>query len=272
MDGGLIIIEACINNSTGNFVLDTGAEGLVLNSKYYTGTIDESRKFYGIAGRGTGLGVTRKNKLLVEALEFRNITADVVNLSSIEDRKSIKISGLIGYNLLKDFEIMINYRERFLYLSALDKYGNISGYSPFQKDKVDSLDFVMGNFIPVIEVEVNGVKKRFGLDSGAEVNLLDLKRSKDVRSEFAPIRTIRITGSDNKETEVIAGRMKKVVLLEKYKCAPMATVLVNMENLDKIYNTRLDGILGYEFLGPWRISINYKKQRLYLHALNVLLP
>jgi hypothetical protein len=52
----------------------------------------------------------------------------------------------------------------------------------------------------------------------------------------------------------------------------MGTVLMNMDNLNKIYRTNLDGILGFEFLSPWLFSINYKKQMLYLHPLKVVVP
>ena len=272
LHGGLIIIQAKVNDSIGNFVLDTGAEGLVLNQKYFSGTMDESRRYYGVGGQGEGLFSSLDNRLSVEALEFNNLKADVVDLSAIEKSKMIRISGLLGFYLLKDYEIMFNYRERYLAFSTLDAKGRLLDPLPFTQDKVDSVSFFLGKIIPVIEVEVNGIRKRFGLDSGAEINLLDLKRSKNIMAEFVPMRTIRMAGADNEEKEVLAGRLRKVALLGKYRCAPMSTVLVNMSYLDKIYGVDLDGILGYEFLAPWRISINYKKQRLYLHKMNTPLP
>ena len=41
---------------------------------------------------------------------------------------------------------------------------------------------------------------------------------------------------------------------------------------DYHYNVDLDGILGFEFLSPLLFSINYKKQKLYLHQLKVINP
>lgn len=272
LQGGLIIIQATINDSLGNFVLDTGAEGLVLNKKYFSGTVDESRQYYGVNGRGEGLTSSAFNRLTAQSLEFNNVSADIIDLSAIEKSKSIRISGLLGFELLKDYEIMFNYRERYIAFSALDSRGEVVDPMPFMKEKADSLNFFLGHTIPVIDVEVNGVRKRFGIDSGAEINLLDLKRSKNIMSEFIPLRPIRMAGADNEDMEVLAGRLKRVSILGKYRCAPMSTVLVNMQNLNKIYGVELDGILGYEFLAPWRFSINYKKQRLYLHTMNISLP
>lgn len=272
LNGGLIIIQAKINDSIGNFVIDTGAEGLVLNSQHFKGVRDDSRGYYGLSGRGKALTVSYDNALKVNGLEFNNVDADVVDLSSIELKKGLKILGLIGFNLLKDYEIMFNYRGRFIALSAVDNKGNVIDPMPYILNKKDSLSFVLGNFIPVIDVTVNSVKKKFGIDSGAEINLLDLKRSKDIMSQFTPIRTISLTGSDGKDSEVIAGRLYRVAILEIYRCATMATVLMNMDNLNKIYQSNLDGILGFEFLSPWLFSINYKKQKLYLHQLKVINP
>ncbi|MBK8623394.1 MAG: aspartyl protease family protein [Saprospiraceae bacterium] len=272
LQGGLIIIQAVINDSLGSFVVDTGAEGLVLNKKYFQGVTDESRSYYGVNGRGRGLTVSKNNNISAEGLSFTNIDADVVDLSSIENNKNIRIAGLIGFSLLKDFEVMFHYRERLLALSRVDETGRIIDPMPFVLDKVDSLTFVLGNFIPVIEVKVNGFTKKFGIDSGAEINLLDLKRSKNIMSEFLPMRTIRLAGANNEENEVIAGRLQRVKLLDKYNCGAMGTVLMNMDNLNNIYRTNLDGILGFEFLSPWLFSINYKKQMLYLHPLKVVVP
>jgi hypothetical protein len=272
LQGGLIVIQAVINDSTGNFVIDTGAEGLVLNSKYYEGEPDATRSFYGATGRGHGLGVSYVNTITTEGLQFSGLKADVVNLSSIENFKNIKISGLIGFDILKDFEIMFHYRERFIALSRVDNSGDIIDPMPFVLEKADSLTFELGNFIPVIEVKVNGIVKKFGIDSGAEINLLDLKRSKNIMSEFLPIKPIRLSGADNEEAEVLSGKLQRLKILDKYHCGTMATVLVNMDNLNRIYNTRLDGILGFEFLAPWLFSINYKKQMLYLHPLNIVAP
>ncbi len=272
LNGGLIIIKAKINDSIGNFVIDTGADGLVLNSKHFKGIQDDTRRYYGVSGRGTALTVSNNNAITVEQLDFQDITADVVDLSAIELKKDIKVLGLIGYDMLKEFEIMFNYRGRFISLSKVDDKGNVIDPMPFILDKRDSLPFALANFIPVIEVRINGIIKYFGIDTGAEVNLMDLKKSKDIMTQFTPIRTIRLTGSDGRESEVLAGRLYRLVILENYRCASMATVLMNMDNLNSIYQSKLDGILGFEFLSPWLFSINYKKQKLYLHQLKVTNP
>lgn len=272
LNGGLIIIQAKINDSIGNFVIDTGAEGLVLNSQHFKGVKDDTRGYYGVSGRGKTLTVSYDNNIAVEGLDFQDVNADVVDLSFIELKKDIKILGLIGYELLKEFEIMFNYRGRFISLSRVDNKGHLIDPMPFILDKKDSLSFNLGNFIPVIDVTVNGTKKKFGIDSGAEINLLDLKRSKDIMTQFSPIRTIKLTGSDGKDSEVLAGRLYRVAILEVYRCATMATVLMNMDNLNRIYKSNLDGIVGFEFLSPWLFSINYKKQMLYLHQLKVINP
>jgi hypothetical protein len=153
LNGGLIIVQARVNDSLVNFVIDTGAEGLVLNSRHFRGTEDGLRQFCGVSGRGESLRVSKNNRMLVDALVYENLSADVIDLSSIENQKSIKIAGLIGFSLLKEFEVMFNYRERFISLFRVDDKGNVIDPMPFMKNKADSLFFVFGNFIPVIDAK-----------------------------------------------------------------------------------------------------------------------
>lgn len=271
--GGLIVVKARVNHIEGNFILDTGASGLVLNNRYFEpDRLSSDLEGIGLSGATSELGEITLDSFSVDELIFEKAYAQTIDLQQLELRKKTKIFGLIGYDLLKNYEIMFDYRARFLTFSQTDRYGHILTPLPHTFDKVDSLDFVLGNHIPVIEVKVFKKKKRMGIDTGAEHNLLNIKRSKNILSNFKVLKTIEITGTSNKKVDALAGRLYRLSIKERYKCAGMSTVLVNMRHLEKIYQTKLDGILGYEFLAPWLFSINYKKQRIFMHKLEFVSP
>ena len=270
---GLIIIKAKINSEeAGNFVLDTGANGLVLNAAYFQADRDSKKTGYGISGKVANIGESEIDSLALDELNFYNVTAETINLNQIEAKKKIKIQGLIGYDVLKAYEIMFNYQERYLTFSRVDENGSIIDVMPHTTEKIDSINFTLANHLPVIEVKVNNKVKKMGLDTGAEFNLLALKRNKDIMSEFSIRKKLKIGGADNREREVLAGRLYRVKLGERHQCAGMATVLVNFTYFDQIYNQKLDGMLGFEFFAPWLISINYQKKTLYLHQLKFVKP
>ncbi len=271
--GGLIMLKAKVNGEEGNFILDTGANGLVLNDRYFQpDRLLRDVEGVGLSGQTSRLGVKRTDAFDLDELQFPNARAETIDLSQLETRKRRRILGLIGYDLLKEFEIMFDYRQRFLTFSRVDKNGDQLIALPHTVFKIDSVDFELGHHIPVIEVKVGGRKKRMAIDTGAEYNLLHVKRSRKLMKHFKILSTLDITGTGQRSVEALAGKLYRVVLKERYKCGGMSTVITNLKELESIYHTKLDGILGYEFLAPWLFSINYRKERVFLHKLTYVSP
>lgn len=263
----LILLHASVEGQEGNFILDTGANGLVLNDKYYDADRIAEASAYGISGNIMSIGESRVDSLSLNTLMFYDIRAEHIDLEEIEDRKKVKILGLIGYDVIKNYEIMLNYREKYVTFSNLDAAGEIIEVLHHTREKVDSFEFDFGRFIPIINVSVNGKSKRMGIDTGAEVNVIDNRRNRDVLENFKVVNRINISGADGRKKQALAGILFRVRLGENYRCASMATMMTNMNNLNEIYGTKLDGILGHSFLAPWIFSINYKKQLLYIHKI-----
>lgn len=269
---GLIVVKGRVNgNDEGNFIIDSGASGLVLNSKYYRFGSTQMNQALGLNGLFGEVSTATADSLMIDDFHFRKINADIISLVSIEDKKKTKIDGLIGFDILKKFEIQLNYNETFITLSRLNDDGVIIDPMKHTLDKVDSFNFQLANFIPVIEVKVKGRMKKMGIDTGAEVNLLDVNRNDDIIENFVPMRKMELSGSEERDIEYIGGKLYRLAL-GKYKCGGMSTALVNLSSLNKLYKTKLDGILGYNFLAPWVFSINYKKKMLYIHSFKFVKP
>lgn len=270
---GLIVIKAEVNGQLGNFIVDTGASGLVLNERYFEpDRYLESQQGMGLGGSTSDLGEHRVDSMYLEELVFHRVQAQTINLEQLERSKNTKLLGLIGYHILRDFEILFDYGNRILTFSKTDKKGNVLTPLPHTSNKADSMAFRLGNFIPILEVTVNGIEKKMGLDTGAEYNLLHSKRWKDIREHFTILRTINIANTSEETIEALAGRLSRLAFKKKYRCRSMLTVLTNLRDLELIYGTRLDGILGYEFMATWQFSLNYKRQLLFLHPMNNLRP
>lgn len=271
--GGLIILTATVDGVEGNFILDTGANGLVLNNQYFEADrLLADRKGIGLAGAAEDLGEVHLDSIQIDAIHFDGVIAQTIDLRKLENRKKTRILGLIGYRLLKDFEIMLDYRRDIITFSSVDNRGNILTVLPHTQHKVDTISFAMGNHIPIIEVQINGRTKRMGVDTGAEYNLYNIQRSKPIMKNFKILKTIEIANAGEQTIQALAGKLFRVVLLDRYRCAGMSTVLINFRHLNAIYGTSLDGILGYEFLAPWLFSINYQKREIYLHKIEFRTP
>src|SRR6185295_2646899 len=95
--GNLIIIKGKADSTEGNFILDTGAPGLVLNLTYfrdYTLTQTDASQT-GITGSSSTAMKTNMRDFSFGTFNYSNIEADVANLGHIENSRNIRILGLI---------------------------------------------------------------------------------------------------------------------------------------------------------------------------------
>jgi len=106
----LIVVEAELQDNKGNFIIDTGSEALILNSVHF----DNLYKFNRKQNNGSGVNAVldqsfekQIDEFNLNGFKFYDKVSDVINLSHIEKSKKIKILGVIGYSILKDYEIFV---------------------------------------------------------------------------------------------------------------------------------------------------------------------
>ena len=138
--GNLILLRATADTSIGNFILDTGAPGLVLNITYfrdYASTTDANEEQSGITGAASGVQKTLVKELSFGCIKNTAVPADLLSLGHLENLKGIKILGLIGLSLFQQFEMIIDYENNLLHLHRFgkkDKNGPLT--SPAKKDTI----------------------------------------------------------------------------------------------------------------------------------------
>lgn len=122
--GNLIVVKAKVDSLEGNFVLDTGAPYLVLNITYfrdYPITVASDAEQTSITGQGTMQHKTSVGQLSFGLLNFYRTEADLVNLGSIENAKGIKVLGLLGVELFKQCEVLIDFEKSEIHLLRINK-------------------------------------------------------------------------------------------------------------------------------------------------------
>lgn len=260
--GRLITIDARIGMVEGHFLFDTGAERLVLNKSYFTADQPGLVAGFGNSGRVDMVQQDEVDSLFLDRLLISNLRAHIVDLSHIETKKNIRLHGILGYQVFKEFEILIDYPSKIITLSRLGKSGDPVENRGTWEQKVDSLHFFLDHHMIVFNGEISGKKLRFMLDTGAEVNLLDRLVGRRVLKNFKILRRMNLTGVGKNEVEVLAG------LLTGFRCSlqepkEMHTLLTSLDGINVAFRSSIQGVLGYEFLFDKRILINYKKEKLF---------
>lgn len=260
--GRLFMIEAKIDNTVGNFLFDTGAAQLVLNSTYF-------RKYMttnggeggGITGTTGALQHVQIKKLDVAGLLYSNMMADITDLGHIENRRGVKVLGLFGVCMLKGMEMVIDINHNELRLYRLDKTGNRMAVqkNEFRADVTEKVELYHN--ILFVKARIGGKLLDFCLDTGAESNVLNSFASKKVLSTVTILRRSDLMGVGSGEAEVLLGKLNDFVLGE-YPIRDMQTIIASLDALAASYGYPIDGMLGYDFFEKGEVCINLVKNEL----------
>jgi clan AA aspartic protease (TIGR02281 family) len=116
--GNLIVVDAMVNGIAMPFILDTGASATVLSRESATTLgISEVRRMVGVgAGGEVEAALTRVDSIKVGEATERDLTCMIMDLSEIGRRIGGNISGVLGFDFLSHYRIMIDYPSRRLSL------------------------------------------------------------------------------------------------------------------------------------------------------------
>lgn len=258
-----MMVEARVDTLSGLFIIDTGSERLVINKQHYTpdptGTQIVSAGNTGMVQAVIG---QYTDSLRVERLMLTHLYAHIVDLGHIETKKNIRLAGILGYSVFRDFELFIDFPERRIVLFRTNPRGNLVEPESKWERPADSLSFVLRKHLILVETLVNGVKVKMILDSGAELNLIDRHVNRRVLDHFTILKRVNLVGVGKKEVEVLAGVLRDVSCGNQYT-EKMNTLLTSLDDLNRSFETQADGVLGYEFLKNRRTLINYTKRKIY---------
>ena len=266
MIGKLIAIEVILNNKKRTFLLDTGAPKVILNSKYIEkGTKNKrmvSSSMKGAGGNISGMDIQPIKKLDLRGIIIENQDVITMELSHLEKEleTDIELYGLIGYDLIKDYDLLFDYKNSELTLIKPDFYPQYKN-KQLSKNKLTKIPFELKSHIPVFKAQIAGKEFSFGVDSGAETNLMDDDLLGSMSKLLKNKRTSNLTGADKKRTEVIKGAIKKTIIGGK-RFKKMQTLFNDISHLNKGYKLKLDGLMGYELLSKQKTLISYQRKQM----------
>lgn len=252
---GKIFVNARLEGKPKTFMLDTGAPGLILNGK-------KSNKEKNVSAEFSAL--TASSETVVSRFEWAgmrrgNTNALVVNISHLEAAAGMELAGLIGYDLLKNAEVLFDYQNKQLVLSRDRK-------SVWHKDRKPQAVFnlEMIDHLPVLKVKIGDQTAYLGLDCGAESNLLDESFLKFLpKSMLSKVKKEKLVGMNRQEVVSVSARISDT-RIQKESFQNMKYLFTDLSGVKGDMDFALDGLLGFPFFESAVISINYKKQKLYV--------
>jgi hypothetical protein len=266
--GKLIIIQASADSSSGNFILDTGSPGLVLNSTYFrdypthsahnTNTLD-------INGENEQLQQTTIPHFTLGTFHYYRMGADLLSLSHLEQSRGIKILGLIGVSFFKDCELIIDYVNKLIHLHHINKseaktyrHDMLSNDSRFNAYPIELKE----NRI-LLKTRIGKRDLKFAIDYAAETSILDSRLPEKILDSVQIYGRILLTGAGSRKIEALSGELSGLQIGNEL--IPILPVIVTrLENTCFGGMNCINGVLGYDFMSRSIIALNFRKRILYI--------
>jgi hypothetical protein len=177
----------------------------------------------------------------------------------------LKILGLLGMQLFKRFEMIIDYEKSLIYLHLISKketsayksemLNDESAYNTFPIKLLDDKLLTYG--------EIAGKKLTFIIDTGAESNVLDSRLPNKIFEQINITRRIMLAGSGTQRVEALYGDMRNMKLGD-FDIGTLPVLVTNLEKMCFSYDQCLDGMLGFDFLSLHKIGFNFVTRKMYI--------
>jgi len=133
--GPVIIVELSIDGSEGlDFIFDTGAGGTVISTRAAERlgiTGDETVSRQGAAGDAP-IVISEKHTINIGDLTITDVTLGIAQLDHIHRRFGMRIDGAIGWKILSQYAVRLDYDEMKIEIFDTKRYNynlNIPGFS-----------------------------------------------------------------------------------------------------------------------------------------------
>ncbi|WP_422861745.1 hypothetical protein [Flagellimonas sp. W118] len=263
MAGKLIAVDVLLNGKKRKFLLDSGAPRVIVNSKYLSikGTSPRSiSSSTGVSGNINGMDIEEVEQLDFVGIQLNNQKVITLNLSHLEEELEYEIYGLIGYELIKNYDILFDYGNQMLTLvdpEHFEEYLKVE----LANSQLKIVSFKMERHIPTITAVIGRKELKLGIDSGAESNLINKGLFNTLEEEVANIIIEELVGAGDNPKTVKKGQIKTIKIGDKdFKDSP--TLFGDISHLNKSYNVSLDGLIGYPILSKQKTFISFKRNEL----------
>jgi hypothetical protein len=257
-----VVLKAKVNDKEElPFIVDTGATQSVLDRAVAKslGNLQESDLKMTTGSGSVNLAYMTLPSLALGSLNLKDLHFAVADLSAFSQILGQRPSGLIGANILRRFLVCFDYPHRKVILSHPDSVA----VTPNMIIIPTRPAFGMSGL--VVEGELDGKKFSFLVDTGAAFNNISTTLAKSILNcPILPVGTIE--GLDNKKVKIGAVRFKTLKIGPLTVHGPAFSVAPSDSNPSGIISAGSLAILGNPLWGEYRMTVDYKNQRLLLSS------
>lgn len=252
--GGLMFVNAKFNGKEGAFILDTGAPGLILNSKLDNKSENENYIASGLTGDASIEELTVDEFKILDIVKS-DFTAYQMDLAHIEDEILHRFNGLIGSDLFSNATLVLDYKQELWGTVEHIEKQSISNVIPFR----------MTDHFIVVDIKISGVEYSMILDTGAEINILSLKSAEEIKKsklKKAGTTNIQSASQDYQSSETrILHRFHMGNHVEKHQ----EFSILPFDFINEGVDVNLDGLIGFPFFEGKKVALDFATNLIYIY-------
>ena len=256
---GLPIVNVIIDGQPCNMFFDTGAPGVILNSKYFDHNIEG--QVMGSGGRGavgtgsvSGLHHVKLMDMGGITLEDTDImTSDLSNLETV----GVAVHGILGQSFYKNFDMLFDFKRNEIMLLEPD---TTHQWLQTEGNRCLTVKGVKKGHLLAFDCQLGGVPVVLAFDSGAQSNLLSNDWPQQHPSSVKGIKKGHLIGYGEGRASITKGKTTLTLGGRTFK--KQQTVFSNVSHLKE--SKGIDGLFGCEVLDKQKLLISYKRQELIL--------
>ncbi len=246
---GIVEINVLIDGHiSGKFGIDTGADRLYIDKQFALKNnikilqAATQRNIQGTDGSAKAFAASIKSLEISDNVELKNISATVVDLSKIS-KGAAPPDGLIGFQILKEFYVSIDYPNSLLELSKeVPDFLRGRRYTeiPFTQYK----NFILVDVVLNDELTVPMMLDYCASYTTITPKIADLLEIPILDNRRAIIPSVNIEGVESQNVWAFVSDLK-----EFKKSTPRA---------------KFEGIIGGSFLHKYNITVDYLSKKIYI--------
>lgn len=259
LSGKMILLPGQVDGIAGFFLLDTGAPELILNRRYFPDYNPTDSRTLHTIGHSNVICRIYIDSFSVGKLYRYRFQVPVMDMTPTEKLLGAPLLGLLGYEVIRNFELRIDYYGLQVSLCRLDEQGEpLRAWQARGPDH--SLYFSMSGHLPILKTTLSGGRRLYlGLDSGSSVNIVHHRVRRTVRELAFDRRSITYQCIGIKERNAPLYTLPYLDIQAAYRIHYWRTTIEDLSGFRQ-QGINIDGILGANFFRMGRVSLNYRKK------------
>lgn len=253
---GMVFVQASADAQSGRYLLDTGAPSLILNQ-----SISDADSYVAASSLGTTFQManTKVKTFKWASIERKNVAALSLDIHHLEEFSNVNIKGIIGYDILKEVELYVDYSNAQLLLLQPGKNNLHCVATP-----ILAVPFKLEDHLPVIQVKIGSQILRLGLDTGSGINLLSAQFEYLLKAHLLEAMHQETVQSIDQSSAQLQNSWIDNTQVADCSFGKMKYAFADLSSLKTGKAWEIDGVLGYPFFSRLKWSIDYANQMFYI--------